>query len=84
VWEISIKQAAGKLKAPPELLDELARIGFARLPITWEHAFEAGTLPRHHGDPFDRMLVAQARVEDLTLVTRDLVFARYGVPVLPA
>ncbi len=84
VWEISIKQAAGKLRAPPELLERIAEKGYASLPIALEHALEAGMLPRHHGDPFDRMFVAQSRLEGLTLVTRDPIFGRYDVPVLVA
>jgi PIN domain nuclease of toxin-antitoxin system len=54
------------------------------LPVTFEHARAAGRLPRHHGDPFDRMFVAQALLEGLTLVTTDAELARYGVPILPA
>jgi PIN domain nuclease of toxin-antitoxin system len=84
LWEISIKQAAGKLEALPELVETLVEEGFAQLPITWEHALVAGALPRHHGDPFDRMLVAQAQLEGLTLATRDPIFERYDVRVLPA
>jgi PIN domain nuclease of toxin-antitoxin system len=84
IWEISVKQAAGKLRAPDELLDRLAGGGYASLPIAWEHGLEAGRLPPHHADPFDRMLIAQARLEGLTVVTRDPAFARYDVPVLAA
>lgn len=62
-----------------ELVDES---GFKRLAIGFEHAREAGRLPLHHGDPFDRMLVAQARLEGLTLATGDERIRRYGVPVL--
>jgi PIN domain nuclease of toxin-antitoxin system len=56
--------------------------GFERLAISFEHATEAGGLPPHHGDPFDRMLVAQARIEGLTLVTADEAIQRYDVSVL--
>jgi PIN domain nuclease of toxin-antitoxin system len=84
VWEIEIKRAAGKLHAPPDLAGIVANHGFDPLPITFEHAVETGRLPLHHGDPFDRMLVAQARVEDLTLVTADERLQRYSVAVLSA
>ena len=81
VWEIAIKRALGKLEAPP-LDDELDVHGFGSIPIGLEHAERAGALPRHHGDPFDRMLVAQAQIEDLVLVTRDPAFAGYDVRTL--
>lgn len=84
VWEISIKEAAGKLRPPRDLLTLLHARGLGALPITWEHGLAAGALPRHNGDPFDRMLVAQAQLEGLTLVTRDPVFEQYDVRVLPA
>jgi PIN domain nuclease of toxin-antitoxin system len=58
--------------------------GFLELPITFHHAERLTALPPHHRDPFDRMLVAQAAFEDLTLITRDPVFARYGVAVIEA
>jgi PIN domain nuclease of toxin-antitoxin system len=60
----------------------VARSGFERLPISYEHAREAGRLPLLHGDPFDRMLIAQARLEGLTLATADERIKRYEVPVL--
>lgn len=85
VWEIAIKQALGKLEvASPDLVEEISANGFVELPITSRHALRAGGLPRHHDDPFDRMLVAQAAAEGLTLVSRDRSFAAYGVPILPA
>src|SRR5690348_1123781 len=83
-WEISIKKALGKLHAPDDLPAQLEDCGFSALPISIEHAMVAGALPRHHDDPFGRMLVAQARAEDLTLVTRDERIADYGVHVLLA
>ncbi len=79
-WEIAIKTALGKLK--PRDLDVVAELeggGFLALPISARHAQEAGRLPRHHADPFDRMLVAQARVEGLALVTYDPALANYDV-----
>lgn len=84
VWEIEIKRALGKLSAPADTLDRIAVNGFQLLPITGEHAVAAGRLPRHHNDPFDRMLVAQASIESLVVVTRDARFRDYGVALLPA
>ena len=82
MWEISIKRSLGKLKAPEELLSTVAASGFRELPVTFVHADQAGGLPPHHRDPFDRMLVAQAQMEGLTIVTHDSVIARYGVRIL--
>ena len=84
VWEIAIKRALGKLDAPDDLIHTLAATGFDALPISLEHAAAAGALPRHHRDPFDRMLVAQARLEGLALMTRDSRMARYDVEVVSA
>jgi PIN domain nuclease of toxin-antitoxin system len=84
VWEIAIKQNAGRLDAPSDLEEEVERNGFEPLPITLTHAYAAGFLPKHHEDPFDRMLIAQAAIEGLKLVTRDRRFTRYGVATLPA
>lgn len=80
VWEGEIKRAAGRLIAPP-LVEAAERAHIEVLAITAEHATAAGHLPLHHRDPFDRMLVAQARIETLVLVTKDAVLGRYGVPV---
>ena len=77
VWEIAIKRAAGRLVFPIDRFDGLAaRMGFEVLPILPAHAVVAGALPRHHADPFDRMLIAQAVVEDLILVSVDAAMAR--------
>jgi PIN domain nuclease of toxin-antitoxin system len=81
VWEIAIKQALRKLTGPPDLLDIVNRCGLVELPIRSRHAIEAGGLPLLHRDPFDRMLVAQARCEGLTLLTRDPQVHRYDVPL---
>ena len=82
VWEISIKAAAGRLVFPIHRYEAIARrLGATILPILAGHAILAGTLPRHHADPFDRMLIAQAIVENLTLVTGDRQIARYEVTV---
>jgi PIN domain nuclease of toxin-antitoxin system len=83
-WEIAIKKALGKLDAPDDLDAQLERHAFGCLPITVAHALGAGALPHHHYDPFDRMLIAQARAENLVLVTRDARMALYGIPTLPA
>jgi PIN domain nuclease of toxin-antitoxin system len=82
IWEISIKSAVGKLQVAEPILPHVEASGFEPLPISWAHAEVAGALPAHHRDPFDRMLVAQAQVERLTLVTRDQVFGSYEVGVL--
>lgn len=84
IWELAIKVAARRIWLPLDLPTMLRRSTFATVSITAEHAVAAAALPRHHGDPFDRMLVAQARIEDLTLVTRDPALAAYGVPTLRA
>ena len=83
-WEISIKQGLGKLSSDVDLAAEIWRSDLQQLPIAFEHAIEAGGLPLHHRDPFDRMLVAQARTERLTLVTRDPAMSSYDVQVVKA
>lgn len=82
VWEIEIKRAKGALTAPDDVIEQIDAAGFDPLPITAAHARHAGRLPRHHDDPFDRMLVAQAAAEDATLVTSDGAIPRYGPAVL--
>lgn len=82
-WEISIKKALGKLTAPDDLEQQVDEGGFAPLPITIRHGIAAGELPRHHDDPFDRMLIAQAVAEGLTVVTHNKRFADYDVTILP-
>src|SRR6185369_1651055 len=77
--EITIKKAIGKLKAPDNLEEEIAINRFQQLPITIPHALAVGNLPLHHNDPFDRLLIAQAVVEGLMLVTRDDNQKKYGV-----
>ncbi|MFD8992470.1 type II toxin-antitoxin system VapC family toxin [Streptomyces goshikiensis] len=81
-WEISVKQATGKLHSPEDLAVRARDTQFQALPIVSEHGARAGQLPPHHRDPFDRMLVAQAQTEGLTLVTRDKFIPLYDVPVL--
>lgn len=82
IWEIEIKRALGKLRAPEDMVKLVDQSGFGRLTITYEHAREAGRLPLLHGDSFDRMLIAQARLERMTLATADERLRRYDVPVL--
>jgi PIN domain nuclease of toxin-antitoxin system len=84
VWEISIKQTMGKLKVPDNLQEEISLHRFTPLNINFEHAKLAGELPRIHKDPFDRMLIAQAIIEKLTLVTRDSLIAQYDTNLLEA
>ena len=83
-WEIAIKRASGKLTAPADLEGILDQTGIDRLPITVSHALAAGALPLIHSDPFDRMLVAQAQADGLTLVTRNPQISAYDVAVLQA
>jgi PIN domain nuclease of toxin-antitoxin system len=84
IWEAEIKRALGKLEMDVEPVDEVERSGFRPLPIHFDDALAAGRLPLHHRDPFDRMLVAQARRHELTLVTRDARLGAYGVATLLA
>lgn len=83
-WEIAIKTALGRLQVPDDLETELLRAGISSVDITVSDALRAGALPRHHNDPFDRMLVAQAQTRGMTLVTRDTMLAAYGVLILAA
>jgi PIN domain nuclease of toxin-antitoxin system len=83
-WEISIKRNIGKLEAPGEVETWIAESGFSELAIEVEHAVHAGELPNHHKDPFDRMLIAQAQLEELILVARDDEINKYDVEVLDA
>lgn len=81
IWEIEIKRALGRLRAPADLLGLVADSGFESLPIGFEHAVEAGRLPALHADPFDRMLVAQARLERVALASADASIRLYDVEV---
>ena len=87
-WEIATKHAAGRLRLPTPahewLTDARHRRDVTELPITFAHAIRAGNLPPHHPDPFDRMLVAQAQVENLVLVSADPKVAAYEVEFLRA
>lgn len=84
IWEIRIKEALGKLKLPPDFRETLDSQEFDELPLTVDHAHRLAELPPLHRDPFDRMLVAQAMAERLTVVTRDPDIARYRVRILKA
>jgi PIN domain nuclease of toxin-antitoxin system len=84
IWEVAIKQSIGKLEKPADLPERIRDSGFRHLDITAEHAIAAGRLPLIHRDPFDRMLIAQAQVERMTLVTRDAEIPKYGIDILPA
>jgi PIN domain nuclease of toxin-antitoxin system len=84
IWEMATKVARGRLDAPSNLPARLVDLGMLPLALEWEHARVAGGLPLHHRDPFDRMLIAQAIVERLTIVTRDEAIRRYPVPVIAA
>ncbi|HEX6871124.1 MAG TPA: type II toxin-antitoxin system VapC family toxin [Micromonosporaceae bacterium] len=82
-WEVCIKQAIGKLHSAADLAESIRNAGFDELPINMRHTIIAGRLPRHHRDPFDRLLIAQAQLEGLTLVSRDGEISKYKVALLP-
>jgi PIN domain nuclease of toxin-antitoxin system len=81
-WEVAIKVALGKLDIPGPLESAVAESDFEQLPITFGHAATLAGLATHHGDPFDRMLIAQALSEGLTIVTRDQKLAPYGAQII--
>jgi PIN domain nuclease of toxin-antitoxin system len=81
-WEVAIKVALGRLDLPDTMEAGVLASGFEKLLITFSHAARAAALPPHHGDPFDRMLIAQAQAEGLTLVTRDRRLEPYAVEIL--
>lgn len=83
-WEIAIKIGLGRLRPRRTVEQAAAESGFQELPVTFRHAELVATLPAHHRDPFDRLLVAQAQAERLILVTRDQVFQDYGLSVIVA
>ena len=86
IWEMGIKVGLGKLPLPEPidryLSSRMKQLGARSLEIRADHALQAGGLPLHHRDPFDRMLIAQAQVEGMTIVTSDRMFARYEVEIL--
>jgi PIN domain nuclease of toxin-antitoxin system len=83
-WEIEIKRAKGRLPIPVPLQDALAEQRFKTLPVTLRDVLGVESLPRRHRDPFDRMLIAQAQLEGMTLVTSDREVRHYPVATLPA
>ncbi|MCU1499504.1 MAG: PilT protein putative toxin of system [Acidimicrobiales bacterium] len=82
VWEMVIKASIGKLRMPADLPAAIIDEGFGALPVTLEHANAVLDLPMHHRDPFDRLLICQAQIEGLTVVTSDRAFEHYEVPML--
>lgn len=82
VWEVGIKRAIGKLDVPENLFEIAVDAGCRPLPISLTHAKAAAALPPHHSDPFDRMLVAQARCERLSLASSDSKFGAYDVELV--
>lgn len=83
VWELAIKRAIGRLRIPDPVPGAMDR-AVVELPVTWRHGQHAASLPLHHRDPFDRMLVAQAQLEGMSVVTRDEHIMRYDVHVVAA
>ena len=81
-WEIAIKAALGKIVVRGTVADVISDYGFDELPITISHAEAVRTLPLHHRDPFDRLLIAQAAAEGLTLLSADKALSAYGVPLV--
>ncbi len=81
-WELQIKETTGKLRLPDNLFEEIEIVGFELLPISLNHIKTLRYLPLIHRDPFDRMLVAQAQCEQMTLVTRDQEILKYEVTFL--
>jgi len=82
VWEIGIKRALGKLDVPQTVFEIAVDAGCRPLPISWTHAEAAAALPSHHTDPFDRMLIAQARCERLSLASSDRKLSAYDVALI--
>jgi PIN domain nuclease of toxin-antitoxin system len=84
IWEMSIKRQLGKLECPVDLDSVIESLGFRKLPISIFHSEQAGQLPIHHKDPFDRMLIAQAQAEGLQIITKDEHFPSYGISLIDA
>lgn len=82
--EIGVKVAIGKLRVPADLRERVVQSGMRVLGLSPEHGLAVSDLPLHHRDPFDRLLIAQARLEGLAVVTADDRFAAYDLPVIPA
>jgi PIN domain nuclease of toxin-antitoxin system len=82
VWEIEIKRKKGQLKTPENLIQTIIETDFSFLSITEYHAVKAASLPDYHKDPFDRLLIAQAMLEKMVIITSDTQFVKYGVAIL--
>jgi PIN domain nuclease of toxin-antitoxin system len=82
IWEIVIKQALGKLQVDGDVLAMVRKTNCLQLNVTWEHGNAAGHLPRHHDDPFDRLLIAQARCEGMTFASSNRMIKQYEVALL--
>ena len=81
-WEITIKMVLGKLRFLEDFEEVIQTEGFILLPISYQHLRQLETLPRHHGDPFDRLLIAQALAEGIPIATADCRFAAYGLQIV--
>ncbi len=81
-WEVAIKSNLGRIRLPRPFAEGIEDSGFVQLPIGFDHAAAVELLPAHHSDPFDRMIVAQAKVERLVVVTHDRQFEPYGIAVI--
>jgi PIN domain nuclease of toxin-antitoxin system len=82
VWEVAIKRSLGKLTAPADFHERMGKQGVSGLPVTDVHAAVVADLPLHHNDPFDRLLVAQAMAEGMSILSADKMLRKYDVPVL--
>ncbi len=82
VWEIEIKRKKGQIQTPDNLIQAIIDTDFSFLSITEHHAVKAASLPDHHKDPFDRLLIVQAILEKMIIITSDTQFINYGVPLL--
>lgn len=84
LWEISIKQNIGRLDIPKEFFEVVSNGGFEMLGLTMDQIEKYRTLPLHHRDPFDRMLIVQARQQQLIFITRDSEISKYDVEIIKA
>ena len=82
IWEIAIKRAIGKLRFDRPIVAAVLALGFEILPVAGAHAEHAGSLPRHHNDPFDRLIIAQAYLERMVLGTQDRRMRPYAIVTL--
>ena len=83
-WEIAVKRKLGKLEAPADLEEQIRATDVQLLDLRWSHAWAAGEIALHHKDPFDRMIIAQARLEGMVLITADRRLGEYNVPMIYA